>query len=571
MKSMLIICDGMADRLLNGTTPLEAAYKPHMNRLAKAGICGIMDTVGPGIRPGSDTSHLSLFGYNPYEAYSGRGPIEAEGAGIRLEKGDVALRCNFSSVIDGKIADRRAGREEYGLEELAKAIDGMEIEPDYGESERNEIDKLKNTAYEELSIYTDGASSGNPGPAGIGIVIKDAAGNLIKEHGEYIGEGTNNTAEYAAVIKALEFAKELGAKKIKINSDSKLIINQITGEYKINENHLKKLCGNARDVQQAFGFGGVSYNLIPREENEDADRLARDAVENKNSGNINLNKAGKNKIKVIFRKGTGHRGVVVFRGSNLSAKISESDPEKQGVPFIKSKPLDNTPEAKFTAEILNKFTEKSFEILNNHKINKERVASGKLPANALLSRGAGIKKQIECFEEKHHVKGAAVAGVDLIKGVCRSVGLDVIEVPGATGHVDSNIKGKALAAVFALKDYDFVFLHIKGTDEAAHDGNFEKKRQMIEKIDKDVVETIIENFDMKNLNLIITADHTTPVSLKQHTADPVPVLIYGDVRTDLVDKFDERSCARGDLGRICGRDLLNILFDLSDKRELFGA
>ena len=143
MKSILIICDGMADRLVNGTTPLESAYKPHIDRLAREGICGIMDTVGMGVRPGSDTSHLSLFGYNPYEVYLGRGHIEAEGAGIKLEKGDVALRCNFSSVIDGKVVDRRAGREEYGLSELAKAIDGMEIELDCCTSGNNENNEIK--------------------------------------------------------------------------------------------------------------------------------------------------------------------------------------------------------------------------------------------------------------------------------------------------------------------------------------------------------------------------------------------------------------------------------------------
>jgi len=93
MKSLLIICDGMADRLTGGTTPLESAKTPNMDKLAKQGICGIMDTVKTGIRPGSDTAHLSLFGYDPYIDYTGRGPFEAAGAGLKLEKGDVALRC----------------------------------------------------------------------------------------------------------------------------------------------------------------------------------------------------------------------------------------------------------------------------------------------------------------------------------------------------------------------------------------------------------------------------------------------------------------------------------------------
>jgi 2,3-bisphosphoglycerate-independent phosphoglycerate mutase len=98
MKSLLIVCDGMGDRLTNGKTPLEAAKTPNMDYLAKEGICGIMDTVGTGVRPGSDTSHLSLFGYNPFEVYTGRGPFEARGAGVELKKGDVAFRANFASL-----------------------------------------------------------------------------------------------------------------------------------------------------------------------------------------------------------------------------------------------------------------------------------------------------------------------------------------------------------------------------------------------------------------------------------------------------------------------------------------
>ncbi len=127
-KILLIVCDGMGDRLIDGRTPLEAAKKPNMDRISAKGINGIMDTVGVGIRPGSDTSHLSLFGYNPFEVYTGRGPFEAAGAGIEMKTGDIALRCNFATIKDGKISDRRAGRDEYGLDELSRDIDGMRIQ-----------------------------------------------------------------------------------------------------------------------------------------------------------------------------------------------------------------------------------------------------------------------------------------------------------------------------------------------------------------------------------------------------------------------------------------------------------
>src|SRR5512146_136596 len=120
-KILLIVLDGASDRPIGGKTPLAEADKPNLDALAYGGINGIMDTVGPGIRPGSDTSHLALLGYDPYKYYTGRGPFEAAGVGIDVKGGDIAFRVNFATVENGLVMDRRAGRIS-DTDELAKVI-----------------------------------------------------------------------------------------------------------------------------------------------------------------------------------------------------------------------------------------------------------------------------------------------------------------------------------------------------------------------------------------------------------------------------------------------------------------
>lgn len=127
-----MIIDGMADRpieSLGGKTPLEAAETPNMDRLASSGINGIMDPIRPGVRAGSDTSHLSILGYDPYSVYTGRGPFEAAGVGLDVRPGDIAFRCNFATADDDLvITDRRAGRIRSGTSQIAEAINSMTLD-----------------------------------------------------------------------------------------------------------------------------------------------------------------------------------------------------------------------------------------------------------------------------------------------------------------------------------------------------------------------------------------------------------------------------------------------------------
>lgn len=128
MSFLLLILDGLGDLPVKGKTPLSAARTPNLDRLARQGIAGLFYSVSRGIVPGSDTSHLSMFGYPPEESYPGRGPLEALGVGLELKKGDIALRCNLATEKGGKLVDRRAGRIEKGADELFRSIDGMRID-----------------------------------------------------------------------------------------------------------------------------------------------------------------------------------------------------------------------------------------------------------------------------------------------------------------------------------------------------------------------------------------------------------------------------------------------------------
>jgi 2,3-bisphosphoglycerate-independent phosphoglycerate mutase len=404
-KMLIIVCDGLSDRPVkqfDGRTPLQAARRPAMDALARHGTSGVMDVIGPGVIPGSDTAHLALFGYDPYKVYTGRGPIEAAGAGIEVARGDVAFRCNFATV-DGslRVVDRRAGRIKVGTDQLAKAVSGM--------------------------------------------VIED--------------------------------------------------------------------------------------------------------------------------VKVVFKEGSEHRGALVLKGPGLDHRVTDVDPHDEQR-ILEAKAMG--PGAEKTARVLNEFVRRSYAALSDHPVNRARIANGQPPANIILPRGAGSIRELEPLSERYGISCAAVAGVTLVKGICKLVGMDVADVPGATGGLDTDYRAKAEAALRLLQTHDLVFINVKASDIAGHDGDFRMKVQVIESIDmmlgmilKDIHEDVV---------VALTADHSTPVATKDHSADPVPVTISGGgVRVDGVREFDEISAAMGALGRIRGCDLMPIVLGMADRAKKFGA
>ncbi len=269
-----------------------------------------------------------------------------------------------------------------------------------------------------------------------------------------------------------------------------------------------------------------------------------------------------NGVEFILKAGTEHRAALIIRGENLSEKVSDSDPKKEGRAPKKIKALCK--EAKFTAEILNKYIKKAHEILEKHPENKKRIRKKLLPANFLLLRGAGKYREIPSFMERYSLKACCIAGAGLYKGFGRYVGMDILKVKGVTGGKDTNIEAKFKAAKKALRKYNFVWVHIKATDLYGHDGDCIGKKEFIEKVDN----ALSHILDAKCLK-VITGDHSTPCSLKEHSGDEVPILFHGEgVRKDNVLHFGERDCMQGGLERIEGKDIMPEILNLIGKQNV---
>ncbi len=271
-------------------------------------------------------------------------------------------------------------------------------------------------------------------------------------------------------------------------------------------------------------------------------------------------------IEIIFKEGVDHRAVLVLRGPGLHPDITEVDPHESGK-VLESKP--NVPEAEKTARILNEFTKRSYDLLKLHPVNIDRQSPLRQPANIVLARGSGSPPNVPSFTEYHNgLNGAAVVGISLVRGLCSLSGLDLIDVPGATGSIDTDINAKVEAAIEALDTYDFVLLHFKAPDLFGHDGDAKGKTQYIQKIDL-ALEKILH---VKNTIICITADHSTPCSVMDHTADPVPVLVYGPgLRHDSIECFNESDAMSGGLGHIKGHELLQMMAGLAGRNPKFGA
>ncbi len=178
-----------------------------------------------------------------------------------------------------------------------------------------------------------------------------------------------------------------------------------------------------------------------------------------------------------------------------------------------------------------------------------------MPANYLLLRGAGKIKKIESFERKYGLRAAFVAGGTLYKGIGKYLGMEGIEVKGANGMANTNLKGKVLAAKKALKNFEFIFLHIKAADTFAEDGNFLGKMKFIERVDQNLKPLL----SLKNTLIVITGDHPTSCVKKSHDVGKNPVLIFG-AKKNGVKKFCEKECEKGKLGTFPQIELMKKIF-----------
>jgi 2,3-bisphosphoglycerate-independent phosphoglycerate mutase len=219
-----------------------------------------------------------------------------------------------------------------------------------------------------------------------------------------------------------------------------------------------------------------------------------------------------------------------------------------------------------TARELNELIYKSQQLLNNHPVNKKREKDGKPVANSIWPWSPGYKPQMPTLFEMYGIKKSAViSAVDLVQGIGVYAGMEVIRVEGATGLYDTNYEGKALATIEAIKNNDFVYLHIEASDEAGHEGDVELKTKTIEYLDQRVVKYILE--EIKSMDepvaVAVLPDHPTPCALKTHTREPVPFIIYKPgILPDMVQVYDEFSVGKGQFGLLKGDEFIREFLDV---------
>ena len=380
MKYVVFLGDGMADQpleQLGGRTPLEVARKPHLDELARSGLTGMVRTVPPGMKPGSDNANLSVLGYDPLTCYTGRSPLEAVSMGVELQEGDVTYRCNLVTLS-----------EDLPFEDK---------------------------------------------------IMLDYSGGEI------------STPEAEALIRTLS---------------------------------------EAFDDEKRALFPGVSYRHCLR-----------------------------------------WRGAVPGR--------TELTPPHD----ISDRPIGGFLPKGENAGVLEDLMRRSFELLKDHPVNAARRARGQRPANCCWFWGEGTKPKLPAFREKTGLSGVVISAVDLVKGIGLLAGMEVIEVEGATGNLDTNFRGKGEAAVRALRDHDFVYIHMEAPDECGHHGDAAGKIRAIELIDELVVGPVTEALQkLGPVSVMALPDHATPLARKTHTAEPVPFLIWRSTapRKNPVSGYSER-------------------------------
>lgn len=365
MKYVVVLCDGMADYpvpALGGKTPMMVAKKPHIDALAAKAEVGLVRTVAPGLKPGSDVANMSVLGFDPHRFYTGRSPLEAASIGIDMKDSDVSLRTNLVTLSD-------------------------KDEP-----------------------FAD-------------KVIEDYCADDI------------STEEARQLIEAVQTA-----------------------------------------------FGGGEYD---------------------------------------FYTGVSYRHCLIWHGG--TTELGNMTPPHD----ITGKVIGPHLSTAETARPLLEMMEKSFDLLKDHPVNKARVAAGRRPANCIWLWGEGKRPALQPFEALYGIKGGMVSAVDLLKGIANCAGMEVAEVPGATGYIDTDFEGKAKAALDLLTRNDLVYVHFEAPDECGHRNEPENKVKAIEMIDSRVLPILEEGLEQyEDYKILLLPDHPTPIVTRTHASDPVPYLLY---------------------------------------------
>lgn len=257
--------------------------------------------------------------------------------------------------------------------------------------------------------------------------------------------------------------------------------------------------------------------------------------------------------KIRFFPGVSYRHLTVIkRGPEEARCVPPHD--------ITGRPIATyLPKGK-DAELLRDLMRNSVPFLAGHEVNKLRMASGKRMANMIWLWGQGKAPMMPSFKKKYRLTGGVITAVNLIKGLGRVVGMDVIDVPGATGFYDTNYVGKANYALRSLHKNDLAIVHVEATDEAGHMGDIKEKIKAIENFDTFVVGTMLRGLKrFHKFRVLIMPDHPTPITIKTHSSDPVPFAIYGSgVKSDKVEVYTEKAIRRSKLRVNKGHNLMDL-------------
>ncbi len=262
-----------------------------------------------------------------------------------------------------------------------------------------------------------------------------------------------------------------------------------------------------------------------------------------------------------FYTGVSYRNLLVLSGEGLTAAVRADKPDdNHGERVSDHLPRATEPGAQRTEALLRGIIAAAPAVLESHPVNRRRVAAGLPPANGVWPWSGGRAGALRSIESKYGVRGAVITAVDVIAGMGRLLGLDVIPVPGATGYIDTNYEGKAAAALAALRSHDFVYLHVEAIDEVSHAQNLALKLQAIEDFDRRIIVPVLDAAGPE-VNAAVLPDHPVPLRLGRHTRTPVPVAVrQAGVQPDGVASFGERACLQGALGALRGDGLMRLLF-----------
>ena len=273
---------------------------------------------------------------------------------------------------------------------------------------------------------------------------------------------------------------------------------------------------------------------------------------------INALKQELDSPEITFYSGVSYRHLVVWRGG--MEKMATTPPHditgRQIAAYL--------PQGE-GADTLIELMNRARAILAELPLNQEKIKKGLKPANSIWLWGQGHSLSIPTFQEKYGINGAVISAVDLVKGLGICAGLKPIEVPGATGYLDTNYEGKARAALEALQSVDFVYLHVEAPDEASHKGSLDEKLQAIEAFDRRVVKPVLDGLKEKfsDYRVLVLPDHPTPLSIMTHSSDAVPFALFSSGKKDSAGHpcsgFNERAAGQSGLFIEHGWELMNRL------------